>query len=119
MTINITGSVTIEEKRLDDAAEILRSVVSAIRQNGGEVATEKISRPVLNMTCAACASSTQNVLSFVPGVISASVNYGNGKGQIEYLPEIVSPADMKSALQEIGYDLLLEEGEASYEHVAQ
>lgn len=112
-------SVTIEEKRVDDAAEILQAAVTAIRREGGEVLTEKISQPVLNMTCAACASSTQNVLSFVPGVLTASVNYGNGKGQIEYLPEIVSPSDMKSALQEIGYDLLIEEGEASFEHVAQ
>jgi Cu2+-exporting ATPase len=112
-------SLAIEEKRVDDAAEILQEVVGAIRRQGGEVVTEKISQPVLNMTCAACASSTQNVLSFVPGVITASVNYGNGKGQIEFLPGIVAPPDMKSALQEIGYDLLIEEGEASFEHVVQ
>ena len=112
-------TVTIEDKQRDDAAEILQEVVAAIRQAGGEVKTEKTTQPVLNMTCAACASSTQNILSFVPGVLNASVNYGNGKGNIEYLPEIITPAEMKTALQEMGYDLLIEEEEASFGNLEQ
>jgi Cu2+-exporting ATPase len=112
-------TVTIEDKQRDDAAEILQEVVAAIRQAGGEVKTEKTTQPVLNMTCAACASSTQNILSFVPGVLNASVNYGNGKGNIEYLPGITTPAEMKTALQEMGYDLLIEEEEASFGNLEQ
>src|SRR5690554_747096 len=114
---NGSVTVTIDGNREDDAAEILQEVVAAIRQSGGKVITESIVRPVLNMTCAACASSSQNILSYVPGVISASVNYGNGKGLIEFIPGIVSPEDMKNSLQEIGYDLLIDEEEASYENV--
>lgn len=109
--------VTIDERRIDDAAEILQEVVERIRQAGGEVRTEKATHPVLHMTCAACASSSQNILSFVPGVLNASVNYGNGKGQIEYLPGIATPDAMKQALQEMGYDLLTEEEESSLEMV--
>lgn len=112
-----TISVTIDEKYEDDAAQIIQDVVSGIRSSGGDVVTEKITQPVLNMTCAACASSSQNILSFVPGVITASVNYGNGKGNIEFLPGIVAPADMKASLQEIGYDLLIDVQEASFENV--
>jgi len=112
-----TISVTIDEKYEDDAAQIIQDVVSGIRSSGGDVVTEKITQPVLNMTCAACASSSQNILSFVPGVITASVNYGNGKGNIEFLPGIVVPADMKASLQEIGYDLLIDVQEASFENV--
>ena len=112
-------TVTIEDKQRDDAAEILQEVVAAIRQAGGEVKTEKTTQPVLNMTCAACASSTQNILSFVPGVLNASVNYGNGKGNIEYLPGITTPAEMKTALREMGYDLLIEEEEVSFGHLEQ
>ena len=112
-----TVYVTINKKHEDDAAEILQNVVTSIRSSGSEVVTEKITQPVLNMTCAACASSTQNILTFVPGVITASVNYGNGKGNIEFLPGIVAPADMKASLQEIGYDMLIEEEESSFENV--
>ena len=106
--------VTIEDRRADDAAEILQEVVELIHRAGGKVLTEKVIHPVLHMTCAACAASSQNILSFVPGVLSASVNYGNGKGQIEYLPGIATPDAMKQALQEIGYDLLTEEEESSF-----
>lgn len=109
--------VVIDERRVDDAAEILQEVVERIRHAGGEVRTEKATHPVLHMTCAACASSSQNILSFVPGVLNASVNYGNGKGQIEYLPGIATPDAMKQALQEMGYDLLMEEEESSFEKV--
>ena len=114
---NKSVSVSIDSKHEDDSAEIIQEVVVLIRQSGGKVLTESITRPVLNMTCAACASSSQNILSYVPGVVSASVNYGNGKGAIEYIPGIVSPQELKSSLQEIGYDLLIDEEEASYENI--
>lgn len=109
--------IEISDKYEDDTAEIIQSVVSLVRENGGEVAAEKVSFPVLNMTCAACAASSQNILGFVPGVLSATVNYGNGKASIEFLPEIASPEKMKSALQEMGYDLLIDEQEASAENL--
>ncbi|MFY9515678.1 MAG: heavy metal translocating P-type ATPase, partial [Dysgonamonadaceae bacterium] len=69
------------------------------------------------MTCAACASSTRNILSFVPGVLNATVNYGNEKGTVEYLPDITSPQKMRQALQEVGYDMMIEEDELSAENV--
>src|SRR5690554_2264589 len=112
-------SLTVEKKYEDDAAEVLQEVVGSIRESGGEVRTEKVSHPVLNMTCAACASSSQNILSFVPGVVNASVNYGNGKGVVEYLPDVATPQSMKTALQEIGYDMLIDEEEASAENLEQ
>lgn len=110
-------SFSVSEKYADDAAEIVQGLVSRIRRAGGEVLSRHATYPVLNMTCASCASSTQNILSYVPGVLDASVNYGNGKGNIEYLPDIVTPRAMKTALQDIGYDLLIDEAESSFENV--
>ncbi|HOM63949.1 MAG TPA: cation transporter, partial [Dysgonamonadaceae bacterium] len=110
-------SFSVSEKYADDAAEIVQGLVSRIRRAGGEVFSRHATYPVLNMTCASCASSTQNILSYVPGVLDASVNYGNGKGNIEYLPDIVTPRAMKTALQDIGYDLLIDEAESSFENV--
>ncbi|MDR0332955.1 MAG: cadmium-translocating P-type ATPase [Dysgonamonadaceae bacterium] len=65
--------------------------------------------PILNLSCTACAMSAQNVLHSLPGVLSASVNFANSQGNIEYIPEIISPKEMKFALQKMGYDMLLEE----------
>jgi Cu2+-exporting ATPase len=107
----------IDPEFSDDEADIIRAIVAAVRKSGGEVYTEKRSYPVLNMTCAACASSTRNILSFVPGVLNATVNYGNEKGTVEYLPDITSPQKMRQALQEVGYDMMIEEDELSAENV--
>ncbi len=111
--------LTIEDKYEDDVAEVIQEVTTQLRKEGGEIESIKQSFPVMNMTCAACASSSQNVLSFVPGVLNVAVNYANGKAEIEYLPEMSNPTQMKSALQEVGYDLLIEEKESSRENLEQ
>ncbi|MFY7730985.1 MAG: heavy metal translocating P-type ATPase, partial [Flavobacterium sp.] len=66
--------------------------------------------PVLNMSCASCAASSQDVLAMQPGVASASVNFATGKGTIEFDPGVTNPQSLKTALQSVGFDLLIEEG---------
>jgi Cu2+-exporting ATPase len=84
-------------------------IVKDIRDIGYDVATVKNSFPVLNMTCASCASSSQSILEHEPGVIAVSVNYANATAQVEYIPTITNPNKLKVALQSIGYDLMIEE----------
>ena len=109
--------LTIEDE--DDAAKVIQEVTFHLRKAGGEIRSVKQSFPVMNMTCAACASSSTNVLSFVPGVLDVAVNFANGKAMIEYIPELSKPADMKAALKEVGFDLLIEEKESSRENLEQ
>lgn len=68
--------------------------------------------PVLNMSCASCAVSSQTTLENLPGIVSAAVNYANGNANVEFLPDQVTPADMKKALQDVGYDMIVEEERA-------
>ena len=65
--------------------------------------------PVLNMSCAACASSSQNILRRQEGVVSVSVNFANGMGTIEYDQSVTNLDKLKDALQAAGYDLMIEE----------
>lgn len=109
--------LTIEDE--DDAAEVIQEVATLMRKAGGDIKSVKQSFPVMNMTCAACASSSKNVLSFVPGVLDVAVNFANGKAMIEYIPGLSNPSDMKSALKEVGFDLLIEEKESSRENMEQ
>lgn len=69
----------------------------------------KQSFPVLNMSCASCASSSQSILAAQPGVVNVAVNYANAIAQIEYNPAVTNPQKFKAALQSIGYDLMIEE----------
>lgn len=63
------------------------------------------------MTCAACAVSVESILGAQPGVSSASVNFAAQSVQLDYDPSKITPADLKKALQSIGYDLIIEETE--------
>lgn len=96
---------------IEDALTVLPVLVKSIRESGYEVATVKKSYPVLNMTCASCASSAQSILQTQIGVINVAVNYGNGAALIEYIPTITDPQKLKLAMQSIGYDLMIDETE--------
>lgn len=71
--------------------------------------------PVLGMMCAACASNVERTLSAVKGVKSASVNLASRTVLVEYAPDMASPAMMKAALADIGYDMVIEEGRSAEE----
>jgi Cu2+-exporting ATPase len=86
-------------------------IVKDIQDIGYHVDTVKQTFPVLNMSCASCASSSQSILQQQAGVISATVNYANASALIEYIPTITNPVKLKAALQSIGYDLMVDESE--------
>src|SRR6478672_4145042 len=93
----------------DDEPETVQKAVKAIRDLGYDVDTVKKTFPVLNMSCASCASSSQSILENTPGVVHVAVNYANATAQVEYVPTITDPSRLKAALQGIGYDLMIEE----------
>jgi P-type Cu2+ transporter len=95
----------------DDELEVVPRAVKAIRDLGYDVDTVKKTFPVLNMSCASCASSSQSILENTPGVVNVSVNYANASAQVEYVPTITDPQKLKAALQSIGYDLMIDETE--------
>ena len=54
------------------------------------ITLQKKAFPVLNMSCASCAASAQDILQKQPGVINAAVNYANTTAQIDYQPTITN-----------------------------
>ena len=67
--------------------------------------------PVLGMSCASCAARVDKTLNDLPGVYQATVNYATAVAQVEYNPEVCSDAILQSAVQDAGYDLLIDTGE--------
>ena len=65
--------------------------------------------PVTGLSCASCAISVESMLKAQVGVLDASVNYANSTAWVEYTPQEASLSNFKSAIQSIGYDLLIEE----------
>src|ERR1035437_840430 len=65
--------------------------------------------PVTGMSCASCAARTEAFVKSLPGIKSASVNFADTSILVEFLPEEISPPEIKKAVQSIGYDIIIEE----------
>ena len=99
----------------DKPEEVIPNIVKTIRDLGYEVTTIKKTIPVLQMTCASCAISTESIVKFLPGVVSSQVNYAAATLTVEYIPSLVTVNQMRQAVQSIGYDLFIEEGNENSE----
>ncbi|MBD1419990.1 heavy metal translocating P-type ATPase [Sphingobacterium chuzhouense] len=87
---------------------VVDNAIKTIKDLGYDVTTVKQSFPVLNMTCAGCAVSSESAVKALPGVLKASVNFANATLTVEYLPNMTNASAMQKALQDVGYDLFLE-----------
>lgn len=69
---------------------------------------EKRTIPVVGMACSACSANVEKKLNSLTGVKSATVNLPGRTALVEYNPEEVSLEKMKSEINAIGYDLVIE-----------
>lgn len=99
---NHRAAITVKDEKA------LSKAIQAIKDLGYGVTTIKKSFPVLNMTCASCAVSAESTAQYVPGVISANVNFATATLLVEYLPNMTNPSALQKAIQSAGYDLLIE-----------
>ena len=67
--------------------------------------------PILGMSCASCAARVNKTLNGQPGVQEAFVNYASATAQVVYNADKCSPLLLKAAVQNVGYDLLIEADE--------
>jgi len=77
----------------------------------------KKSYPVLEMSCASCAASVENILKSQKGVVDASVNFASATASVEFIPEQIQADDIRKAVQSIGYDLLIDESSSGKEAI--
>jgi Cu2+-exporting ATPase len=88
--------------------EALLEAISAIRDLGYGVTTVKKTFPVLEMSCASCAIGVETAIQIQPGIVSASVNFATATVALEYLPNMITLAEIRNAVQMAGYDLLID-----------
>ncbi|MGE5356046.1 MAG: heavy metal translocating P-type ATPase [Deltaproteobacteria bacterium] len=95
--------------KVNSEKNIIPDIVLQIKKAGFEIITHKRTFPVLNMSCASCAASSQSVLEQAFGVISADVNFANNLAKIEFIPGMTEESKLKEALQFAGFDLVTDE----------
>ncbi len=70
--------------------------------------SQKQTFPILGMSCAACAARVDKTLNQQNGVTEASVNYAAATATVVYDPTCCTPDSLKKAIQDAGYDLVIE-----------
>ena len=71
--------------------------------------------PVQGLGCASCVARVQGAISACEGVQACNVNLASNSAQVDFDPQVVSPADIRKAVQDAGYDLILTEGDEAEE----
>jgi Cu+-exporting ATPase len=83
-------------------------LVRAIRSAGYSAAAATMRVLIRNMHCSSCVIRIEQALHSTPGVVAARVNAFTNSADIEYLPERTSFADIKAAIESIGYRVAAE-----------
>jgi Cu+-exporting ATPase len=88
-------------------------LIQQVEKLGFRVTTARIDFPVTGMTCANCAMNVERALvKKVPGVVNAVVNIAAERATVDYLPSMVTPDDLVSAVEKAGFGALIQqEGE--------
>ncbi len=90
-------------------------LVSTVRDLGYDVVVQKLSLPVRGMTCASCVTRVERSLRDLPGVLDASVNLATEGATISYIPSHVTLTQMKKAVDDEGYTLVIDAPESEFE----
>ena len=72
------------------------------------ISSEKHTYPVLQMSCASCAASIERILKHQEGVVDAAINFAAATVTVEFLPTLVQPVKLQKAVQDGGYDMVIE-----------
>jgi len=68
--------------------------------------------PVTGMSCASCTMSVETIAASVPSVQQASVNFATQALDVYFNPQQTDQQQIQKAVQNVGYDLILDEDNA-------
>ena len=76
------------------------------RSLGGTRSSKTITLLIEGMTCASCVAHVERSLRSVPGVLNVNVNLATERATVEMIPGAVTMADLKHAVEAVGYRAL-------------
>ncbi|PIP35922.1 MAG: copper-translocating P-type ATPase [Desulfobacterales bacterium CG23_combo_of_CG06-09_8_20_14_all_52_9] len=100
----------------DDHALGVKDVLKRIADAGYRVPTVKAEFPVTGMTCANCAANIERAVKRAfPSLVGASVNFATEHLSVEYVPGTLELAELTSAVERAGYQIILPEASSGEE----
>ncbi|WP_414469859.1 heavy metal translocating P-type ATPase [Methanobacterium sp. ACI-7] len=89
----------------------LSELETAIEEAGYDVVNERVVLKIRGMTCAMCVKAIEDGLGRLGGISNVNVNLSSEKAYVTYNPQMVTVEDMKTTIEDIGYQYLGIEGE--------
>ena len=99
------GTVAYDPDRVS-----LATIYEAIEEAGYEPRRETRTIAVSGMHCSTCSKTVSDAVSTLLGVIRVDVNYATDEATVEYNPEAFSLPDAYAAIEDAGYEPVVEEG---------
>lgn len=101
----------------DSAETNVHEFKKEIEKIGYGVIEQKAEFDITGMTCAACATRIEKVISKMPGVSSANVNFALETISVSYNDKEVQPSEMVAKVKDLGYELRpKEDGQGKMDH---
>ncbi len=79
-------------------------MIDAIGDVGYGAGTASVTLDVQGMTCASCVVHVEGALKELDGVTKATINLALNTAKVEYVPTLVTVAQMKAAIRDAGYE---------------
>jgi len=89
----------------------LPELENAVEEAGYSVVNEKVILKIGGMSCVMCVKAIEDALGKLDGISEVTVNLTAEKAYVTYNPRMTTIADMKNAIEELGYMYLGVEGE--------
>lgn len=88
----------------DESKTSVHELISRVEKTGYGVTEERIELSLSGMTCAACATRIEKVLSKTDGVIQANVNLASEKATVKYINGKTDVDTLIGRVKKTGYD---------------
>ena len=108
--VNLATEEAAVEMAADDVA--LADLARAVGDSGYSVPVERVDLNIGGMTCAAWVGHVEGALREVEGVLAASVNLATERATVQYIPGVASQRDFREAVDDVGYTVEDQTGEA-------
>lgn len=104
---HVEASVNLTTEKANITYEVNKvqptEFIDKIKQIGYDVALDKLELVIYGMTCAACASRIENVLSNQDGIDHVAVNLASETAQVSYVSGMIDESSMIERIEKLGY----------------
>ncbi|MCH7372324.1 heavy metal translocating P-type ATPase [Aeromonas sp. MR16] len=112
--VEATVNFALEQAAIDLSQNAqLPVVLESIKSQGYDYGEETLLFQISGMTCAGCSARLNKMLSALPGVISADVNFSLEQARITQVPGVQTPASLREQIEGLGFGAQLAQGSAS------